>query len=89
MDNSVLISFPVTCPVCGSESLATFPITSVATAVDRNTPIWLSARCHDQKWNATDLERTQIRQYLIAIILDPDFESERHYHFAENDSVPY
>lgn len=65
------IRFPVTCPQCGREELAEFPIADVASALllRRNT-LHLYASCHDYYWAASQWELQQIREYLGAPWLD-------------------
>jgi hypothetical protein len=64
------IRIPVTCPKCGIERLTEFPVSVVAEALLRNADIILAATCHDVAWNATDFEKEQIRQYLLAVWID-------------------
>jgi hypothetical protein len=65
--NEPTVRFPATCPKCGSERLAEFPVDIVADALGRGSDICLAATCHDVIWTATDLELEQIRQYLEAV----------------------
>jgi BarA-like signal transduction histidine kinase len=56
--------FPVTCPLCETESLAIVPVSRVTRALRLGDAITLSAPCHELSWPADDLELEQIRQYL-------------------------
>lgn len=64
--NELTVRFPATCPKCGRERLAEFPVDIIADALGRGSDICLVAMCHDVIWTATDLELEQIRQYLEA-----------------------
>jgi hypothetical protein len=61
------IRFPVTCPKCGTERLTEFDAYVVADALVQGSDICLVAICHDQIWNASELEVEQIREYLGAM----------------------
>ena len=58
------IRFPVTCPKCGTERLTEFDADVVTVALVRGSDICLVATCHDQIWDASELEVEQIREYL-------------------------
>jgi hypothetical protein len=58
------IRFPVTCPKCRQESLATLPLGVVASALIGGQAIRLHASCHDVYWDAHDSEIEQIREYM-------------------------
>jgi hypothetical protein len=58
------IRFPVTCPQCGKEHLEDLPLGEVADALLSGAGISLVATCHDVIWDASDVEREQIREYL-------------------------
>jgi hypothetical protein len=64
----VYIRFPVTCPICGAESITAFRVEAIVDGLDKGTPIRLAAKCHDRAWNASQLEVEQIREYLTATI---------------------
>jgi hypothetical protein len=65
--NEPTIQFPVTCPVCGAEALAEYPVADVADAlISRTGALQLRASCHDLRWTASKLELQQIREYLGA-----------------------
>ena len=64
------VRFPVACPKCGTERLAEFPVDVVADALQRGSDICLVATCHDVIWDATELEKEQIREYLGAVWID-------------------
>lgn len=66
----VSVRFPIVCPDCGSEALAVFPIPDLCAALLTETAVPLRSPCHDCRWNASILERAQIRQYLA--VLAPD-----------------
>jgi hypothetical protein len=60
------IRFPVVCPACKQELLMEFNVADVAGALLDGSPLRLYATCHDQSWNATDVEVQQAREYLAA-----------------------
>jgi hypothetical protein len=59
-----LLRMPVVCPSCAKESLTELPTTSVAEALANGDPIRLYANCHREAWQASCLEREQLREYL-------------------------
>jgi hypothetical protein len=63
----LIIRFPVTCPKCGEERLTDLPLQEVADALIRDEAICLVATCHEVIWDASDVEREQIREYLAAL----------------------
>jgi hypothetical protein len=63
----VSVRFPVVCPDCGVETLAAFSMAEVCAALLTNASLPLSTPCHGQVWNASPLEREQIRGYLAAV----------------------
>jgi hypothetical protein len=58
------LKFPVTCPQCGREALAEYRIAAVTIALTVWGSMRLHAECHDVYWDASDVEREQIREYL-------------------------
>ena len=46
------------------ELLAEFPITQISNALKTGKTIRLYAHCHGKYWDATFVERTQLREYL-------------------------
>ncbi len=60
------IRFPVTCPRCGSESLAEFRAVIVTIAVVEWHSMRLYSPCHEVFWYASDMELDQIGAYLGA-----------------------
>jgi hypothetical protein len=58
------VRFPVTCPRCGTERLTELDADVVTVALVRGSDIWLKANCHDEIWDASELEVEQIREYL-------------------------
>ena len=71
-----LLRVPVVCRICRKESLAELPKESVTEALNDGTPIHLSAACHGQAWQASNLEREQLRDYLYAAHLSASERSE-------------
>jgi hypothetical protein len=68
--------FPVKCPVCGTESLGEFLSKHVVRALSGpHDPIRLHAACHDQWWNASEIEIEQIREYLGEVWLRENREA--------------
>jgi hypothetical protein len=61
-----LVRIPIVCPGCGKELLTEFPAASLAAALLSGDSVRLSARCHCQVWQASGVEREQLRQYLEA-----------------------
>ena len=64
------LGFPVTCPQCALESPFELPIAVIANALLTGKGIRLHARCHDQYWTATFLEREQLRKTLGTMTID-------------------
>ena len=65
--NEPTIQFPVTCPKCGAEAIADYPVADVADALlSRSTVLQLYAPCHDCHWPASQAEMQQIREYMAA-----------------------
>jgi hypothetical protein len=61
------VSFPVTCPKCGRKRLAELPVDIVANTLRRGAHLYLAAACHNIIWDATDVEREQLRECLGGI----------------------
>jgi hypothetical protein len=68
MDNT-LLRIPIVCPDCARELLTSLPAASVAEALASGDSIRLFSQCHDQVWQASSLEREQLREYLEAVNL--------------------
>jgi hypothetical protein len=64
MSHEPIVRFPVQCPICARETLAQFPISTIASALIRGDRIPLSATCHPVQWNASPAETEQIREYM-------------------------
>jgi hypothetical protein len=64
------LRFPVTCPECALESPFELPIAVIANALLTGKGIRLHARCHDQYWTATFVEREQLRKTLGTMTVD-------------------
>ena len=64
-----IVRFPVVCPECGSESLASISIATVAAGLISGE-LQLNGDCPHGAWQATALERDQIHEYLAAPILE-------------------
>jgi hypothetical protein len=62
-----LLRIPVVCPECGKELLTEFPAAAAAEALIRGDTIRLHASCHGRVWQASNLEREQLREYLEAV----------------------
>jgi len=60
------LRFPVHCPLCDQEVLTQIPRAAVARALSAGAIIRLRSSCHGVRWDATDGEVEQIRQYLEA-----------------------
>jgi hypothetical protein len=63
-----VVRFPVNCPICARSSLTELPVSVIAEALIAGLSIRLHARCHDVRWDATELEVEQIREYLGAAV---------------------
>jgi hypothetical protein len=61
-----VIRFPIRCPVCMKESLTEHRLGPIAEALLCGSAICLTSPCHGFSWNAGEVEREQIRQYLGA-----------------------
>jgi hypothetical protein len=70
MPTESVIRFPVTCPKCRHEVLATLPLGIVAAALISGRSIRLHASCHDVYWDAHHSEIEQIREYMAAPSLE-------------------
>ena len=66
MPTEAVIRFPITCPKCRQEVLATLPLGIVAAALISGRPLRLYASCHDVYWDAHHTEIEQIREYMAA-----------------------
>jgi hypothetical protein len=64
------LKFPVTCPVCALESPFELPIALIANGLLTGKGIRLHARCHDQYWTATFVEREQLRNTLGTMTIE-------------------
>lgn len=65
------LRIPISCPVCGRETLSGFPVSTVASALLSGIPLTLRADCHE--WCASANEMEQIREYLSCLKI-PSFE---------------
>jgi hypothetical protein len=70
------LRFPVVCPICATEQLATFSVATLTKGLLTGTSIRLYAACHDKYWDATRIEKEQLREYLDA--LDRDALTDEH-----------
>jgi hypothetical protein len=66
MPAEAVIRFPVTCPKCRQEVLATLPLGIVAAALISGRAVRLYASCHDVYWDAHHSEIEQLREYMAA-----------------------
>jgi hypothetical protein len=64
------VRFPVICPECRREVLATLPVAVVAGALIRERGVRLYASCHDLYWDASSIEIEQLREYMGAMWID-------------------
>jgi hypothetical protein len=65
---------PVTCPICGVESMTAYPAIVVMTALTRWHNMALYASCHPGTWDASQAEMARIRDFLG----EPWIEAHRH-----------
>jgi hypothetical protein len=63
------IRFPVTCPLCGDDSLDCRRFQEIVDALFRFKPFALFAPCHGAHWTASAMELEQIRDYVGAALL--------------------
>jgi hypothetical protein len=61
------VRFPVTCPICGRESLAEVRLATLAKALGTGADLVLSPTCHELSWAAGNIEREQIQEYFAAV----------------------
>jgi hypothetical protein len=67
-----LIRFPVVCPDCQSEHLASIPFDVIAAALAKTCRISIPAtRRNSFSWDATQAEIRELQKYLSAIIKCP------------------
>ena len=64
------VRFPVMCPECRRETLATLPVGLIAGALIRDRTVRLYASCHDVYWDASPVEIEQLRQYMGALWIE-------------------
>jgi hypothetical protein len=64
------VSFPVSCPVCGTKQVAQYRSIDIVGALINGRPIHLYAACHDKSWIASYVETQQIRSFLGATRVD-------------------
>ena len=64
----VYIRFPVTCPVCGEESLTACRAETIIDSLDARSTLALTSVCHGATWLASPTEEEQIREYLFMTI---------------------
>jgi hypothetical protein len=64
------VSFPVTCPVCGTKLIAQYRLVDIVGALINGRPIHLYAACHDIGWIASYVEVQRIRSFLGATWLE-------------------
>jgi hypothetical protein len=69
--SEAMIQLAVRCPKCGAPSRVRHSISYVAETLILSNPIRLHAPCHDVWWDASFLEREQIRHCLIEMQQPP------------------
>ena len=62
-----VLRFPVNCPLCGEDLLTQMPMAAAERALSAGAVIGLRSNCHGVRWEATDREVEQIRQYFDAV----------------------
>jgi hypothetical protein len=82
------IKFPVTCPQCGKESLAEYRVVAVTVALFEWGSMRLYADCHQVFWDASVVERSQIRQYLGTLWLGAGPPSQEPYAAVPPNDIP-
>jgi hypothetical protein len=58
-----VLRIPTICPKCGVEGLVSLPVDRVAAGLMRGK-LKLRGACRHRSWEASEIEREQIRQYL-------------------------
>jgi hypothetical protein len=61
-----LLRFPLVCPECGMELLTELSAAAVVQALVTGDSMRFYARCHHRVWQASVIERDQLRRYLRA-----------------------
>ena len=66
-----IVRFPVKCPCCGQEHLAREGLDVIMNRFSNDRPIKLRADCeyHRLVWVASEIERSQIQDYVAALHL--------------------
>jgi hypothetical protein len=82
--NDAEVLMPLTCSECGEEWLEGFPVDLVAGALLAGHRIRIRGRCHSREWDATPVEREQLRQYLSAGCIGPRNASARYVDVSAN-----
>jgi hypothetical protein len=63
------LRIPIVCPECATELVVELPTAPLAEALATGGSIDLYANCHGKAWQASFLEREQLREYLEAVKL--------------------
>jgi hypothetical protein len=61
------LQFPVTCPDCAVESVSKMSIAVIAIGLLTGKNLRLHSNCHDRYWNATFIERENLRRSLALL----------------------
>ncbi len=67
--NQAQIRFPVICPACDAEALASYPLKDIVDVLLNFKPLFLESRCHRVVWQASSIEIEQIHDYVSVAIL--------------------
>jgi hypothetical protein len=62
------IRFPVVCPICGGDSLASHWLKDIVGALCLAQPIALRSQCHGARWLANQSEIAQLQDYCMVTI---------------------
>jgi hypothetical protein len=64
-----VLKIPTVCPKCGVEGLVSLPVDRVAAGLMRGK-LELRGACRHPSWEASEVEREQIRQYMSTPVLE-------------------
>jgi hypothetical protein len=70
---SSILRFPTVCPRCSRESLSALPLAVITAALTNGEKLRLRAECcHEVTWDATEVEREQLREYWLSTTMDEE-----------------
>jgi hypothetical protein len=66
--DEAVVRFPVNCPICARSQPTELRVGVIAEALILGSSIRLHAGCHNVRWDATQSEIEQMREYLSAVV---------------------